>query len=331
MNIKDVAKMAGVSVATVSHVVNKTRYVSDELTARVVKAIEEADYHPNVMAGTLRGKKTRTAGLIVPDSANPLYAELAKAIEERLFQRNITLMLCNTEHQFGRELESIDALRSKMVDGLIIIPATRKAEHINRLVASGLPVVVLDRPIKGVTADQVLIDHYQGAYVAAEHLAVNGLKRIAYLDKKYDLLSTAERLRGFKDALAAHGLTFYDSLHAACGVSLEDGRRAMEKLITSGTSIPDGVICFDDTIAMGALRAVHDRGLRVPQDVAIIGFDDMPLCAHTVPRLTTVAYPRVRMADAACEVLLKRIDGEAPVETLRTILPVHLVVRETTP
>ena len=330
MNIKDVAKMAGVSVATVSHVINKTRYVSDELTARVLKAIEETDYHPNVMAGSLRGKKTRTVGLIVPDNANPLYAELAKSIEERLFQRDITLMLCNTEHQFAREQESIDALRSKMVDGLIIIPATSDAAHINRLVASGLPVVVLDRPVSGLEADQILIDHYQGAYIAVEHLAVNGKKRIAYLDKKYDLLSTTERLRGFKDALAAHGLSFEDALHATCGVSLEDGRRAMEKLITSSEA-PDGVICFDDTIAMGALRAVHDRGLLIPRDVAIIGFDDMPLCAHTVPRLTTVAYPRVRMAEAACEALLKRIDGEASPETLRTVLPVHLVVRETTP
>jgi LacI family transcriptional regulator len=330
MNIKDVAKMAGVSVATVSHVINKTRYVSDELTARVQKAIEEADYHPNVMAGSLRGKKTRTVGLIVPDNANPLYAELAKAIEERLFQRDITLMLCNTEHQLEQENESIDALRSKMVDGLIIIPATSDADHINRLIASGLPVVVLDRPVKGLEADQILIDHYQGVYAATEHLAVNGVKRIAYLDKKYDLLSTSERLRGFKDALAANGLTFDPSLHVACGVSLEDGRRAMEKLM-SGGSWPDGVICFDDTIAMGALRAVHDRGLRVPDDIAVIGFDDMPLCAYTVPRLTTVGYPRVRMAEAACAVLLDRIDGNPPAERVRTVLPVHLVVRETTP
>ena len=329
-NIKDIAKMAGVSVATVSHVLNKTRYVSQDLTAKVLKVIEEVDYHPNLVARGLRGKKTQTVGLIVPDIQNPLYAEMAKTIENLLFSHDITLSLCNSEHLLAKEKDYINALRAKLVDGLIIIPASEEADHINQVMESGLPVLVLDRPLSRLKVDRVLIDHNQGAKDAVEYLLGLGHYRLAYLDKKYQLPHKAARLEGVYKALSAHGLARDALQRMECGVSLRDGAQAMSILLRGRARRPTAVFCFDDTIAMGAIRAITDQGLKVPEDISVIGFDDMSICSYTVPRLTTLHYPRLKMSEIACELLLKRIAGETEEEPAQVVLRPELVVREST-
>jgi LacI family transcriptional regulator, galactose operon repressor len=330
MTIKDIAKKAGVSVATVSHVINKTRYVSEVLQEKVIRIMKELDYQPNHMAGSLRRKRTKTIGLIIPDNSNPLYADLASAIEDVLFKYDFTLMLCNSEHDLTKELTYIKALRSKRADGLIIIPASAQADHINRLIENGLPIVILDRPIPDLLADSVFIDHFQGMYDAAAYLLKLGHKRIAYIDKKFHLPHKFSRLEGFHRALADHGGKFFKSLYREAGVSFEDGAMAMMDLLVV-KPLPTAVLCFDDVIAMGAMRAIKDEGLSIPKDIAVIGFDDMPLCSFTVPRLTTVYYPRHEMAEIACKFLMRRIEGKGRKKKNETVLPVHLVVRESTP
>lgn len=329
ITIKDIAKKAGVSIATVSHVINKTRYVSDELKNKVYNVMEEADYHPNVMAGSLRRKKTKTIGLIVPDNANPLYAELAKAIENILFSYDFSLMLCNSEHDLEKELKYIRVLRAKRVDGVIVIPAGSKADHINKLAESGLPIVTLDRPVSHLLADTVLIDHFQGAFDATEYLIRLGHERIAYIDKPFDLPHKFARLKGYHKALKKHGIKIYDSLYTKGGVCFADGARAMKTLLKA-KPMPTAVLAFDDVLAMGALRTIKDYGLRVPEDMSIIGFDDMPLCSYTIPRLTTIYYPKDKMAEMACKFLLKRIGGTGSEERNKVILAPRLVLREST-
>ncbi len=329
ITIKDIAKKAGVSIATVSHVINKTRYVSDELKSKVYTAMEEADYHPNVMAGSLRRKKTKTIGLIVPDNANPFYAELAKAIENILFSYDFSLMLCNSEHNLEKELKYITVLRAKRVDGIIVIPAGSKADHINKLVESGLPVITLDRPVSHLLADSVLIDHFQGIFDATEYLIKLGHERIAYIDKPFDLPHKFARLKGFHKALKQHKITFYENLYTKGGVCFADGARAMKTLLKA-KPMPTAVLAFDDMIAMGALRAIQDHGLRVPEDVSLIGFDDMSLCSYTNPRLTTIHYPKDKMAKTACKLLLERIEGSGSEERHKVVLPPRLVLREST-
>jgi LacI family transcriptional regulator len=330
MTIKDIAKKAGVSVATVSHVINKTRYVSDELKKKVIRIMKELDYQPDYMAGSLRRKRTKTIGLIIPDNSNPLYAGLASAIEDVLFKFDFTLMLCNSEHDISKELKYIKTLRSKRADGLIIIPASGQSDHINKLVENGLPVVALDRPVPDLIADSVLIDHFHGIYDATAYLIKLGRKRIAYIDKKFDLPHKFSRLEGFQKALADHEGKFFKSLYREAGVSFEDGAGAMADLLEE-KSLPTAVLCFDDVIAMGAMRAIKDRGLFIPKDIAVIGFDDMPLCSFTIPRLTTVCYPRHEMAEIACKYLMRRIEGKGTKKKNKKVLPVHLVVRESTP
>jgi len=329
ITIKDIAKKAGVSIATVSHVINKTRFVSDELKEKVYEAMEEADYHPNVMAGSLRRRKTKTIGLIVPDNANPLYAELAKAIENILFSYDFSLMLCNSEHNLEKELKYITVLRAKRVDGIIVIPAGSQAEHINKLVKSGLPIVTLDRPVSHILADTVLLDHFQGIFDATEYLIKLGHERIAYIDKPFDLPHKFARLKGYHKALKKHGIKIYDSLCTKGGVCFADGARAMRTLLNAKPT-PTAVLAFDDVIAMGALRTIQDHGLRVPEDISLIGFDDMPLCSYTIPRLTTVYYPKDKMAEAACNLLLKRIEGSDAKKRNKIVIPLRLVLREST-
>jgi LacI family transcriptional regulator len=329
ITIKDIAKKAGVSIATVSHVINKTRYVSDELKRKVYHAMEESDYHPNVMAGSLRRRKTKTIGLIVPDNANPLYAELAKAIENILFSYDFSLMLCNSEHNLEKELKCIKVLRAKRVDGLIVIPAGSKADHINKLVESGLPIVTLDRPVSDLLADSVLIDHFQGVFDATKYLIGLGHERIAYIDKPFDLPHKFVRLKAYHKALKKHGITLYDSLYTKGGVCFTDGARAMNTLLKADP-MPTAVLAFDDVIAMGALRTIQDHGLRVPKDISLIGFDDMLLCSYTIPRLTTIYYPKNKMAETACELLLERIEGTGDEKRNEIVIPVRLVLREST-
>ncbi|MBI9086366.1 MAG: LacI family DNA-binding transcriptional regulator [Desulfobacterales bacterium] len=329
VTIKDVAGRASVSIATVSHVINETRFVSDDLKGRILAAIEETDYQLDMMAGSLRKQSTRTVGLIVPDISNPIYAELSKLIENNLFADNFTLILCNSEHDPFREKKYLDMLRTKRVDGVIVIPASADIAHINALVAKGLPMVVLDRPVSGARADAVFIDHERAVFDATQYLVGLGHRRIGYLDKSHDVPHKAPRLDGFHAALKVHGIDFDDTLHVEAGVTFEDGASAMGRLLQRGPR-PTAVIAFDDVVAMGAMRACRDRGLDIPDDISVVGFDDMPLCAYTVPRLTTVKYPRRKMAETACALLLERIRSGMDGNRQEIVLPLEFIVREST-
>jgi LacI family transcriptional regulator len=329
VNIKDVAKKAGVSVTTVSHVINKTRFVSEELQAKVKDAMKELDFHPNLMAGSLRRKKTSTIGLIVPDNSNQLFAELSKEVEDILFRSGYSVVLCNSAYDFKRELAHISTLRSKSVDGMIIVPTTQQVEYINRMVESNLPVVVMDRMLPEAKADIVLIDNFQGTHDATEYLIKLGHSSIGYIDRPFDLPHSVDRLMGYKKALEENGLDFQEDLIVRGGFNYGDGAKAMNFLLDR-KPVPTAVLAFNDITALGAMRRVQDSGLRVPEDVSVVGFDDIPQSAYTFPRLTTVHFPRKRMAEAACKLLFRRIKGIASEQKKEVILSLHLEVREST-
>ncbi len=329
ITIKDIAKRAGVSIATVSYVINNTRHVSDELKKRIITVMEEVDYQPNRAAGSLRKKSTNTIGLIVPDISNPIYAELSRIIEDCLSSRGFTIILSNSEHNLKKEISSITMLRTMRVDGFIIIPASSDNNHINKLVKSDVPMVILDRPVEGIIADGVFIDHYKAVFDATAYLANLNHKNIGYIDKSFNVPHKSHRLDGYRAALKKHRLEYNKNLHIEVGVSFEDGARAMEILLQKNPR-PTAVIAFDDVIAMGAIRTCHDHRLDIPGDISIMGFDDMPLCLYTVPRLSTICYPRYRMAETACSMLLERINDEDNRKKQEVTLPLDLVIRETT-
>lgn len=329
VTIRDIAKKAGVSVATVSHVINKTRFVSEELQDKVKKIMEELDYHPNLMAGSLRRKKTNTIGLIIPDNSNPLFAELSRAIEDIGFSSGYSVMLCNSAYDFKKELEYIRALRSKRVDGLIIIPTTIQSDHINRLIENKLSVVIMDRDVPDVKADTVLLDNFKGTYDATIHLIKLGHRCIGYIDRPFDLPHSLDRARGCRKALEEHEIKLQENLIVRGGFSYEGGAKAM-KVLLEQKPIPTAVLAFNDISAIGAMRAIRDQGLKVPEDISVIGFDDISQCFFTIPRLTTVHFPKYKMAEAASRLLLEKMEGSVSEKRTEVVLPLRLVVREST-
>ena len=238
-------------------------------------------------------------------------------------------MLCNSAYDYKRELTHISTLRSKSVDGMIIVPTTQEVDHINKLVERGLPIVVMDRMLPETKADIVLIDNFQGTHDATEYLIKLGHKHIGYINRPFDLPHSVDRLLGYEKALIENKLKFEDDLIIRGGFNYDDGAKAMDYLLNR-KPLPTAVLAFNDITALGAMRRVQDSKLKVPDDISVIGFDDIPQSIYTYPRLTTVHFPRKRMAEAACKLLFRRIRSTKSDQKKEVILSLHLVVREST-
>ena len=289
--IKDVAKKAGVSVATVSHVLNKTRFVSDELILKVKKAINELNYSPDYIAGSLRKKKTNTIGLIIPENNNPFFAELAMEIENIGFLSGYSVIICYTAYDFQKELDYLNVLRSKKVDGLIIVPSNDDVLHINQLVSNNLPIIVINRFLENIETDMVLLDSHKGMYSLTKHLLEIGHARIAYIDRPEEMLHSKKRLEGHKDALEEHSINFNTDLLIKTKYGIEGGVLAIKELLKK-TPFPTAIMAFNDIMAIGSMWELNRRKITVPEDISITGFDDILQSAYTIPPLTTVHSSR---------------------------------------
>ena len=329
VNIRDIAKRAGVSVATVSHIINSTRFVSDELIKRVERAMADMDYQPNLLAGSLRKKKTGTIGLIIPDSSNALFAKISKKIEDILFSRNYNVIVCNSAYDIDRELEYLKTLRSKMVDGILIVPVPLDSDHLEKFKKIGIPIVILDRSIPDINMDIILVDNFKSGYDAAKHLASLGHKNIGYIDRIYDHSHSLERKNGFIKAMQEQGLSLDEKNIVRGGFTCSDGIRAVKELIARDSKIT-AIFSFNDINALGAMRGLIDLGLKIPEDISVMGNDDIPFSSIYVPRLTTIRYPTAEMADRASNLLLKRITEPNFKRTKKIIIPTELIIREST-
>jgi len=326
--MKDVAQAAGVSVTTVSHVINETRYVSKDLRARVLQAMEELSYHPNILARSLRQGITHTIGLIVPDNSNPFFAEIARVAETVGFENDYSVILCNSDKNVERESAYINVLIAKQVDGVIFIAAGSEQQHLRELAAQGIPVVVADRDVPQGLADVVLVNHEQGGYDATQHLISLGHRRIACISGPSPITPSADRVRGYCRALREAGIPMEEELVVRCSESYLGGETAMARLLRLDRR-PTAVCTYNDITAIGALRASRNAGLEVPGDLSIVGFDDIPLASAVVPALTTVAQPIADLATVATELLIARIQHSAEFAPgQRIVLDTNLVVRE---
>jgi LacI family transcriptional regulator len=300
--MNDVARVADVSIATVSHVINGTRYVSPERAERVQAAMRELDYTPDATARSLRVGRTHTLGVVIPDNTNPFFAELARWIEEAGFDAGYTTILGNSGERADRERQYVSTLLSKRVDGLIIAPWRKPDAALLRVLRKAqIPLVVIDRDDVLPSADAVLYDDVGGGRQAAEHLRELGHTEIAAIAGPPDPGHSPGRLGGFVQALADGGIRRFTALFAA-----------------------------NDLMAAGAIRELTGHGLAVPGDVSVVGFDDAPLAEMTTPALTTVRQPVQEMGDTAVSLLLARVTGQAVEGGGRHVLPTSLVVREST-
>jgi LacI family transcriptional regulator len=327
----EVAKRARVSVATVSYVVNSgPRPVAEATRNRVLRAIQALGYRPSGVAQSLRLQRTRTIGLIVPDTANPFFASLAKGVDDAVFASGYSFLLCHSGYVAKREQAHVELLLAREVDGVLYVQGTPDVTALHRLLRCGVPTVAVDREIPDVVIDRVVVDNFGGSAQATKYLIGLGHRRIGCIARHLPLSNAAERIRGYRETLMDAGLPINPGYLVSGGPGYEEGRRAMTELLRLQPR-PTAVLVYPDVVAIGAIRAAHDAGVRVPEDVSIVGFDDIPVAAFIRPRLTTVAVGIREMGQRAAAVLLDKVRGEVEgFPPRRLVLPATLVIREST-
>jgi len=324
----DVAEAAGVSTATVSYVINNgPRPVATETYQHVMQIIGELGYRPNGVARSLRLQRTSTLGLILPDTANPYFAEVIRGVEQYAFECGYTVILCHSDYSAESEIQYVNVLQQERAAGVIWFPATADPKPALMLAEYEIPVVVLDRTVTGIDCPSVVADNYKGACLATQHLIDLGHRDIGCIARPFDLQHSQERVKGFLATLRENGLSAEPAGLVKGGFRMEDGRVAAHQLLDQRPTLT-AIFAYNDFMAIGAMRAAHERSLRVPQDLSIVGFDDIPQAQFTCPSLTTVQQPKLQMGRKGAEVLLNLIDGKSPaMEDIRP-LKVQLVVRE---
>lgn len=325
---KDVAALAGVSPSVVSYVLNGgPRGVAPGTRSKVLAAIEQLGYRPNGIARSLRTSRTMTLGLVIPDSSNPFFAELARAIEEAAFDAGYTLLVGNATEDAGRQTTYIRTFLERQVDGLLLVPAHGPVECLLELRSSIKPCVVLDRRVDRLDGlSQVLVDSRGGAREATRHLLAHGRRAIGCIAGPVDVTTTQDRVAGWRDALVGAGLRPTETAIRHVPFGRAAGYRAACDLLGSGARHPDAIFVASDEQALGALRALAELGMRCPDDVAVASFDGIASSAYAVPALTTMAQPFVQLGRRSIASLITCI-ADPGVEPEEAVLPVSLVAR----
>lgn len=327
VTIKDVAQRAGVSTATAARVVGSYGYASQEARRKVLQAVEELGYQPDAVARSMVTKSTRTLGLVVTDIENPFFARAARGVTDVAQKHGYTVLLANTDEDVEKERQVLQVLQEKRVEGLILVPAsTRQGEHVSKLQQRRLPVVLLDRWVRGLAVDVVMADNAGGAYQAVAHLIKLGHRRIGVVTDNLDIASSFERLEGYRRALADHGLPIDESLILVGKYTQEDAYAKTAELLARRERL-SALFTTNNFMTIGAFKAIKDAGLRIPDDIALVGFDDMDWTTLGHPQLTTVAQPVYELGRTAAELVIQRIGslGDAAREIR---LKTQFIVRE---
>ncbi|MGU9852578.1 LacI family DNA-binding transcriptional regulator [Pseudomonas koreensis] len=325
--IKDVAALAGISYTTVSHVVNKTRPVSQEVRLKVEAAIKSLDYVPSAVARSLKAKTTATIGLLVPNSLNPYFAELARGIEDYCERNGYCVILCNSDDNPEKQRSYLRVLLEKRIDGLIVASAGGDIGLAQGLAGVKTPMVIVDRGLDGVDADLVRIDHEYGAYLATRHLLELGHRDIATIGGPSSTSVAQMRQAGFCRALQEAGIKVRAERMLESDFTSTGGYSAAAILLESNP--PSAIFAGNDMIGIGVLRAAAERNVRVPSELSVIGFDDIQMSRYVYPALTTVGQSILQLGEMAAEVLLRRIAAPSLATDQRIVTP-SIVLREST-
>lgn len=330
--LSDVAARAGVSVKTVSNVINDYPHITAHTRAKVEAAIADLDYRPNVSARSLRKGRSDFIALAIPEMASPYFAELGAAFSRAAKRRGLTVLIEQTEGEPAAEQMILDGMRGQLIDGIVFSPITSSPAKISAAVGSGKPLILLGERTTGGTFDHVAVDSVQAAYDATTHLISLGRRRIAAIGVGGGGASGtgAVRRRGYRKALKAAGLPHDPELElAGTGYHRLDGAASMRALLELPEP-PDAVFCFNDLLALGALRTLADAGLSVPDDVAVVGFDDIEDGRYHSPSLTTISPDKEWLADQTVTLLLERIAGSGEAARRNLTVPYTLEIREST-
>jgi len=333
VTIKDIARELGISPSTVSRALKDHPDISVQTKKAVNELADKLNYQPNIVALNLRQKKTNTIGVIIPEIVHFFFSTVISGIEDVAYTAGYNVILAQSNESYQRELTDMKALFNSRVDGMLlsISRETTNFDHIESIISKGVPIVFYDRMYNSPTSSKVIVDDYAGSKEAVNHLIQEGCKKIAHLYGVPNLLISKDRLRGYEDALKENKMKVDESLVITCGSgTFEEGKKATQKLL-SQSSLPDAIFAGNDPMAMGAMMAIKEKGLKIPQDIAIVGFSNWFFGELMEPSLTTVDQPGFEMGQEAARILIREIemkdkeDFESQSET--KVLKTRLVIR----
>lgn len=330
VTINDVADKAGVSKSTVSHVINKTRFVTRETRDRVLEAIDELDYRPSAIARSLVSHRTKTAGLLISDVGNPFYNEVIIGVEDVALSEDYSVFLCNTGYNTERGMKLIRSLIDKSVDGIMFMSSSMTLDMLHEVIGNNIEAVVLDWGVPDIEryARTITINFDSGIGQAVQHLFDLGHRRIAFVGGPSDLWTAQVRRDSFTQHMVMRGLEVNQNWFIEGNLRIEGGYRAFDFLKQLDPP-PTAVITANDLTALGLLWAARKEGVQVPRDLSIIGLDDIELVSKITPSLTTICLPRREIGQLAMRMLLKAINDHSEVKITREV-DTHLVIREST-
>ncbi|UQY43485.1 HTH-type transcriptional regulator GalR [Erwinia sp. PK3-005] len=318
--IKDVAKLAGVSVATVSRVINDSPKASENSRLAVFSAMEQLQYHPNANARALAQQSTETIGLVVGDVSDPFFGAMVKAVDEIAWQTGNFLLIGNGYHNEVKERQAIEQLMRHRCAALVVHAKKIADDELENLMQQMPGMVLLNRSLPAFQQRCIALDDRYGAWLATRHLIQQGHDQIAYICSTHTISDAEERLQGYYDALREHSLPCNDRLVAFGEPDEVGGEQAMTELLGRGRNFT-AVACYNDSMAAGALAVLSDNGVRVPEEMSLIGFDDVLVSRYVRPRLTTIRYPIVTMAQQAAELALALANNQPLPEVTNTFNP----------
>jgi DNA-binding LacI/PurR family transcriptional regulator len=325
--IDDVARRAQVSRATVSRVLNNNHRVDESLRRRVLEAVQALGYQPNHVARRLRAQSSTVIGLIISDIQNPYFLSVVRGVEDAAYANRMSIVLCNSDEDTAKQKLYLQVMESERVAGLILVPTSSvDSAGLERLQQIGIPVVLLDRSVNGLQVDVVKVDNVRGAYDAVRHLIDLGHRRLGTLAGSLHLSTGYERYQGYRNALSAAGMPVDETLVKYGDFKTESGYRLTHELM-SLPQPPDAIFAANNMMALGALRALRELAVRIPEEIRLVSFDDMPWSGELYSPLTSVSQPTYELGQDAVRLLLNRIARrDAPYRTV--MLQTQLVVRE---
>ncbi len=326
--IKDIAKRLDISYATVSRALNDRYGVHPKTKERILAMAQDMNYLPNAIARGLVRQRTETIGLVIPDITNPFFPEVARGIEDRAEEKGYSVLLCNTNWEQEREARYLSLLREKRVDGIILAPVSNKSLFDREFDDKARPLVFVSEVRRGMGKSYVAIDNIHGGYIATRHLIQKGYKRIGFFGAAEDELTSEERYQGYTKALKEAGIKERKKFIRFGDYSTNTGNRLITGMIKKG-DYPDAVFAVNDLFALSVMQGIREAGLRIPGDIAVIGFDDIPFASFPEIQLTTIAQPKYQMGRIAADLLLEQIHEKSGAKKKEIILETELIERGT--
>jgi len=328
--IKDVAKVANVSITTVSRVSNRSKGVSVKTRRRVLNAIKELGYSPSAMASGLKTRISKSIGIAVPDAMGDFYGEVINGIESVATKNEYNLIISLNHHIVREELSAVNFFKAKKVDGAILVTTSGDDDYVCSLIDEGYNIVLLDRDPHGLKVDTVKIDNFRGGYIATEYLLNLGHSAILFIQGVPYIDSSKERFNGYKRALKDNKIKFNPDFILSGDFLVDSGYLSVKKYLEKHGLNFTAIFTANDQMAIGAIKALNDRGIVVPNEVSVVGFDNSYISPYVIPSLTTIKQRREEMGKVATELLLDRISsqGKKEITPRQIIIPVELIERE---